>query len=38
VGPQLIIGSLIPHLLFSVFLWALFWLAFGSAEARSAEK
>ena len=38
IGPQLIIGSLIPHLLFAVFLWALCRLAFGAVKATSAEE
>ena len=29
VGPQMIVGALVPHLLFSVFLWGLCRLAFG---------
>lgn len=29
VGPELIVGSFVPHVLFAVFLWALAKLAFG---------
>lgn len=32
VGPQLIVASLVPHVLFAVFLWGLCRFAFGSAR------
>jgi len=32
VGPQMIVGALVPHLLFAVILWALVRWAFGRAE------
>lgn len=35
VGPQLIVGSFVPHVLFAVFLWALAKLAFGRASRAS---
>lgn len=33
VGPQLIVGAAVPHLLFAVFLWGLARWAFGPARA-----
>lgn len=38
IGPQMIVGALVPHLLFGVFLWALCRFAFPSATARSGER
>lgn len=35
VGPQLVVGSFVPHLLFAVLLWALGRLAFGGAVSRT---
>lgn len=34
IGPQLIVGSFVPHVLFAVFLWALARLAFGPGSRR----
>lgn len=36
IGPKLIIASLVPHLLFSVILWALCRVAFGKTANASA--
>ncbi len=36
VGPRLIAASLVPHLLFAVFLWALARLAFGRRRPQAA--
>lgn len=36
VGPQLIVGSLVPHLLFAVFLWGLSRMVFGEHGGRVA--
>jgi len=33
IGPKLIVASLVPHLLFSLFLWALCRVAFGRTAA-----
>ena len=32
IGPKLIVGSAIPHLLFAIFLWGLCWWAFRHAK------
>lgn len=36
IGPALLPGALVPHLLFALVLWALCRLAFGSAKVREA--
>jgi len=38
VGPQLIVASLVPHLLFAVFLWALCRLSFRHSRVAEARQ
>ena len=37
IGPQLIVASLVPHLLFAAFLWGLCRLLFGRTRAQSTS-
>lgn len=37
ISPKLIVASLVPHLLFAVFLWGLCWIAFRQRRAASPQ-